>query len=655
MNLPNKEEKSRFNPAVFYSAAGLIFLIVLYAAVFPKHANTFISGVQDIIIVNGSWFYVLTVATITLVVAYLALSKFGDIKLGLDHSTPEYNNTSWFAMLFSAGIGIGLMFFGIAEPVMHFLSPPNAQPSTIDAAKKAMTITIFHWGLHAWAIYAIVSILLAFFAFRHNLPLSLRSSLYPLIGDKIYGPIGHAIDTFAVIGTVFGIATSLGFGVLQVNAGFNHAFGVPIGIMPQIIFIVVITIFATLSVASGLDRGIKILSEINMGLAVLLMLFILIFGSTIFLIQAIIQNTGEYLSVFLKSTFNLFAYKKTDWIGGWTVFYWAWWISWSPFVGLFIARISKGRTIREFIVGILLLPVGFTIIWFTIFGNSAIDMILNQGLVDLGKMVSKDVSLALYLFLEQFPFSYSLTIIATIMVIIFFVTSADSGAMVVNMLCSDGKDNTPIWQKVFWTFSIGIIAGVLLIAGGLNSLQTMTIASALPFSIALLFAIYGLIKALKVDMAKKESLQFNTSSYMPGLGSENWKEKLHNVISYPSRKNVRNFLENSVKPALEDIAAELKASEYDAQIINEKDKISLQVNLLEGTNFLYEVQIHSAIKPNHTQEETQSNEEERYSRAEVFLIEGGQDYDIMGWTKDGIRSDVAEQLQKHMHFLYIVE
>lgn len=654
-----KKEISRFNPPVFYTASAIIVALVVYAAAFPENADVFFKSLQNSVVTNGSWFYVLSVATILLVIVYFALSKFGEIKLGPDHAKPDYTNITWFAMLFSAGMGIGLMFFGVAEPVMHFLSPPVGEGQTIEAAKNALRITLFHWGFHGWAIYAIVAIILAFFSYRHNLPLTLRSALYPIIGDKIYGPLGNAVDIFAVIGTVFGVATSLGFGVLQVNSGLNYLWGIPVGTSVQVILIVFVTLLATISVATGLDKGIKILSQINMGMAVLLMFFVLFLGNTVDLMQELVQNTGAYLSNIMKATFNLYAYEKTDWIGGWTIFYWAWWLSWSPFVGLFIARISRGRTIREFITGVLFVPTGFIIMWMTFFGNSAINMI-HSGITELGDVVSKDVSVALYQFLSYFPFSGVLSFIATIMVIVFFVTSADSGAMVVDMLCSDGKDNTPLWQRLYWALGEGVIASVLLLAGGLGALQTMTVASALPFTIVLLIACYGLIKALRIDVAKKDSLQFSAVQASPSIATGGWKERLHNIIDYPNRANVKKFLKLSIKPSMQDIADELKSNDFIAQIIEEDENglIKLVVGLGEEMDFVYGVKVKASLKPNFSQDEiedSQRAEEEFYFRAEVFLREGGQNYDIMGWSKDAVRNDIIEQYHKHMHFLHLLK
>lgn len=460
--------QSHINKAVFFTSAVLIFLLVAFAAFFPDVADKNFKLLQQQIFTNASWFYILAVALILLSVTFLGLSRYGDIKLGPDHAQPDFRYHSWFAMLFSAGMGIGLMFFGVAEPVMHYLSPPVGTPESIEAAKQAMRLTFFHWGLHAWAIYAIVALILAFFSYRHGLPLTLRSALYPIIGDRIYGPIGHAVDIFAVIGTVFGVATSLGYGVLQVNAGLNHLFGVPINETVQVILIVVITGLATISVVSGLEKGIRFLSELNLSLALLLLALVLLLGPTVLLLKSFVENTGGYLSELVSKTFNLYAYepKSSNWLGGWTLLYWGWWLSWSPFVGMFIARVSRGRTIREFVTGVLFVPAGFTLMWMTVFGNSAIYFIMEKGATDLAATVQQDVALALFNFLEHFPFSSVLSFIAMAMVIVFFVTSADSGAMVVDTLASGGSSNTPVWQRIFWASLMGIVAIALLIAGG---------------------------------------------------------------------------------------------------------------------------------------------------------------------------------------------
>lgn len=662
MSETKKIEPAKLNPAVFFVASGMIFLLLIYASFMPEQAESTFGKLQGSLVDNGGWFYILTVAIILITVSFLGLSRYGEIKLGPDHSKPDFSNLTWFSMLFSAGMGIGLMFFGVAEPVMHFLSPPVVDGGTVEAAREAMRITFFHWGLHAWAVYAIVALILAFFSYRHGLPLTMRSALYPIIGDRIYGPIGHSVDIFAVIGTVFGIATSLGYGVLQMNSGLNYLFGMPVDVLSQVLLIMAVTALAAVSVATGLDKGIRRLSELNMSLAVLLMLLVLVFGSSVFLLQALIQNAGNYLSNIIQITFNLYAYEKTDWIGGWTIFYWAWWLAWAPFVGLFIARVSRGRSIRQFVTGVLFVPVGFSMMWFTFFGNSAIDMIMNGGMASLGEAVSNDVATALFVFLNQFPLGAVLSFIAIAMVVIFFVTSADSGALVVNMLCSNGRDDTPLWQRMYWVVGVGLIAVILLLVGGLGALQTMTMVSAIPFSIVLLISTYGLMKALRVDLAKRDSLQANVSPTMGGNADSSWRERLHNIIDYPSHSVVSRYIQSVVLSACNNMADELRAQGLEVAVENdrERDRVRLIVQHGEEVDFIYEVRSHSCVRPaKFTQVELQIPAEEmaqseRYYRAEVHLGEGGQDYDVMGWSKNAIINDILDHYHKHMHFLHVL-
>jgi len=654
-----RSPRSKINPPVFYSSAILIFIIVAFAAIFPELADRQLSALQSGIFANASWFYILTVALILMSVAYLGMSRFGDIKLGPDHSEPDFSYVSWFAMLFSAGMGIGLMFFGVAEPVMHYMAPPSGTPESVQAAKEALRITFFHWGLHAWSIYAIVALILAFFSYRHGLPLTLRSALYPIIGDKIYGPIGHAVDVFAVIGTVLGVATSLGYGVLQVNAGLNHLFGLPVNETVQVILIVVITGLATLSVVSGLDKGIRILSEINLTLAVLLLVLVGAMGPTVLLLKSFVENTGGYLSEIVNKTFNLYAYepKSSKWLGGWTLFYWGWWLAWSPFVGMFIARVSRGRTIREFVTGVLFVPAGFTLLWMTFFGNSAIWLIMSQGARDLAETVQSDQTLALFNFLEHFPFSSVLSFIAMAMVVVFFVTSADSGAMVVDTLASGGTDNTPVWQRIFWASMMGVVAIVLLLAGGMKALQTVTIASALPFAVILLASIYGLFKALRIDYYKRESKQITTIATPASRNPISWQRRLRNIAYFPKRSNVKRFMDEVIQPAMHMVSGELLKQGTVSHIDDSADdRVRFEVDLGNELNFVYEVRLRSYIQPTFALAALgdEKKEENRYYRAEVHLKEGGQDYDVMSWPQEQIINDILDQYEKHLHFLHLV-
>ncbi len=654
--LEEQRNVAPLNAPVFWASTILLAVVLGGSALAPDFADRLFSNIQDGIVVNGSWYYVLVVAIILVSSVVIALTRFGDIKLGPDHAEPEYSIISWFAMLFAAGMGIGLMFFGVAEPVMHFLAPPHGAGGSVSAASEAMTLTFFHWGLHAWATYAIVAVILAYFCFRHRLPLTLRSALYPLIGERIYGPIGTVVDVFAILSTTFGVATSLGFGVEQINSGLNFLFGVPKSVGVQVVLIVVTTGLAAVSVGLGLDAGIKRLSEINIALAVALLAGILLLGPTVYLLQAFMQNTGDYMADLVGKTFNLYAYEPTDWLGGWTIFYWGWWISWAPFVGIFIARISRGRTLREFILGVLVGPTLFTLFWMAVFGNSAIELILSQGAQDLGAAVQQDESVALFKFLEYFPLSQVLSGLAVVMVLVFFITSADSGAMVLNMLSSNGRDDTPLSRRMFWMAMIGVSALVLLLAGGMSALQTAAIASALPFSLVILVAIWGFVRALSVDHMKRQTLLLTNLAPSGGHSSTDWKARLRHLLHFPQKPDVEAFIRKAVYPAMQQFAEELQHNGADAQVnVSEAwDQASLSVMHSGEIDFRYLVVAQWHPRPNETGTETDDAEDAGYFRAEVHLNEGSQDYDVMGWTQAQVLHDLLQQYEKHVHFLHVL-
>ncbi|MCF2856849.1 BCCT family transporter [Pseudoalteromonas sp. SMS1] len=646
------KDNSSLNLPVFYTSSAMVLALVIFAVLSPSTASSIFSVTQSAITQNASWFFVLTVAIILGLVLYLSISRFGEIKLGPDHSDPDYSFSTWLAMLFAAGMGIGLMFFGVAEPVMHFVSPPSQEASSLEAIKEAMKITFFHWGFHAWAIYAIVAMILAYFSYRHSLPLTLRSALYPIIGDKINGWAGHAVDIFAVVGTVFGVATSLGLGAAQVNSGLAYLFSIEISTLNQVLIMVTITTLASISVATGLDKGIKILSQTNMILAVVLLGLIFLIGPSVFLLQAYVQNVGEYLSDIVSTTFNLFAYEKKDWIGGWTIFYWGWWLAWAPFVGLFIARISKGRTIREFVIGVTCIPTAFTLLWMTIFGNSALAMIFEQGLTNISQMVSNNSAVALFVFLENYPLSQFLIGLSIIMIVVFFVTSCDSGAMVIDMLCSNGNNNTPLWQRLFWSIGVGVVAAALSLAGGLDALQTLTIVSALPFSVVLLIACYGLIKALRIDDTKRSAQTMPMTFENQVNDEQTWQESLALLIATPAKGKVDKFILKEVKPALKKIRDEFDNNQVDAEVTVKNSAIVLTVHHGDEHDFIYGVYKNKRLQPDFTQSDVTDNDS--YYCAEVYLSEGGQNYDIMGWSETAIINDVLSQYQKHLHFLNVL-
>jgi len=489
------------NPVVFWTSAGLILAVVALTVVATEAMGTFFGAVQREIVDKLGWFYVLTMTGFVVFAVWLMLSRYGSIRLGPDDSKPDFGRPTWFAMLFSAGMGIGLLFYSVAEPIMHFGAPPSGPANTPEAARAAMGLTFFHWGLHPWAAYMIVGLSLAYFTYRRGLPLTIRSPFQPLFGDRIHGRLGDAIDTLAVVSTLFGVATSLGLGAMQVNAGLDHVFGLAQGTTTQIGIIAIITGLATTSVVSGLDVGIRRLSELNMVLATLLLAFVFAAGPTTFLVTAFVENIGAYLQTlpvhsFWTGLFDDAAHRK--WLGSWTVFYWAWWIAWAPFVGMFIARISRGRTIREFAAAVLLGPTLAGFVWLTVFGDSALhEQLFGAG--GIAEAVSESVPTAVFVLLERYPWSDITATACTLCVVLFFVTSSDSASLVVDTIASGGKQEPPIGQRVFWAVLEGVVAAVLLFAGGLKALQTAAITTALPFAVVIIAMCVALVRGLRND------------------------------------------------------------------------------------------------------------------------------------------------------------
>lgn len=652
--MPSKNPSwfANVNPNVFLSTVVIIGLFLAVVVLAPNSFDLITKQLNQWVTDSFSWFYVLSVAIFLILLIYIALSDMGKIKLGPDHSQPTYSNGSWFAMLFTAGMGIGLMFFGVAEPVMHYLSPPTGEGETIQAAQTAMQVTFFHWGLHAWAIYTVVGLSLAYFAYRHNLPLKIRSALYPIIGRKIYGPIGDAVDTFATIGTVFGVATTLGFGVTQINSGLNYLFGIEQAPSTQVILIIVVSAMASMSVFLGLDKGIKRLSELNLILALTLLLFVFFASSSIYLLQTTIQNAGQYISNLFTMTFNLYAYQPNGWIGGWTIMYWAWWISWSPFVGMFIARVSKGRSIREFIVGVLLIPTGFTLIWMGFMGNAALYSILHESNQALVLAVQRDSSVALFEFLHSLPFSSVMSLLATFLVMLFFVTSADSGALVTDYLTAK-SENSPIWQRLFWTVLMAVLAIVLLLVGGLSALQSATMMSALPFTFIMLFICWGLLKALRLDVTKMNALQEARITPRAIQNPRSWQQRLGLIMHYPhNQQEVRDYIDTQVSVAFNQVKKEFKRRQLEVSIQNIQYGMELRVDHQNESNFVYQVVARETVPPSFMAEMT--SDEITYYQAEVFLREGGQNYDVMDWTLDDLLQDIIDQYERHLHFLSLI-
>ena len=496
----------RVSRPVFLTSALLILAFIIFGALFNELASEVFGQAKAFVSVRFGWFFIVVVNLVLVMSIYMILSRYGDIRLGHQTEEPEYNLVSWIGMLFSAGIGIGLLYWGTAEPLYHFMAPPLGEAETIAAAKQAMNISFLHYGLHVWAVYGMVALSLAYFHYRVGLPLAIRSTLYPLIGKKIYGPMGHTVDTLAVFGTMFGVVTTLGLGVLQINSGLETLFGIPNNITVQIILIAFITMLAALSLFMGLDKGIKRLSNINIFFTVVLLSFVIILGPTQFIFNSFVENIGNYLhQVIPLGTWTESYNGEENWQSSWTIFYWAWWISWSPFVGVFVARISRGRTIREFILGVLFIPITILFLWFTAFGGSAVHMELmaavdpNVASPGLIEAVRADTGSAIFKLMESFPLTSALNMLIVVMIVLWFVTSSDSASFVIDMLTSGGDTNPPKIQRLFWAGTEGVIAAVLLAAGGLSALQAASIVSGFPFAVVIVIMMYSLLRGLSRD------------------------------------------------------------------------------------------------------------------------------------------------------------
>ncbi|MBH9353018.1 choline BCCT transporter BetT [Pseudomonas aeruginosa] len=651
------------NPPVFYGAAILILLFAAVVIGFPQRAGEWLLAAQTWASQTVGWYYLLAMTLYLIFVVVTALSGYGKIKLGADHDEPEFSYLSWAGMLFAAGISITLFFFCVSEPLTHFLQPPQGEAGTQEAARQAMELLFLHWGLHGWGVFALVAMALAYFAYRHNLPLALRSALYPLIGKRINGPIGYTVDCFGIIATVFGLGADMGFGVLQLNSGLDYLYAIP-HTHPVQMALIVLMMGAAISVAvSGVDKGIRILSDINMLLACSLLLFVLFAGPTQHLLNTLVQNVGDYLGHLPGKSFDLYAYGgPSDWLGSWTVFYWAWWIAWAPFVGLFIARISRGRTIREFVFGVLFIPLGFTLAWMSIFGNSALEQALG-GASELGRVAIEQPSMALYQMLQNYPWSRAVITVTVLVSFVFFVTSADSGTVVLSTLSAPGgsaDDDGPKWLRVFWGSVTALVTGGLLFAGSIDALKSAVVLTSLPFSLILLLMMWGLHKAFYMESQRQRARSHSLAPLMSGNGkrSGGWKRRLSQAVHFPSRDEVYRFMNDVVRPAISEVSEVFreKGLAVDAQLDPGNASLSLEIGHGEQHRFLYQVLMRGYFTPSFARAGMGGLhlKNRRYFRAEVHLAEGSQDYDLMGYTKEQIINDMLDQYERHLQFLHLV-
>lgn len=629
--------KSEINPRVFWGASAIIALLLATTIAMPGTADAAFKAAQSWAIDTFGWFYISAVAVFLVVVLVLGFGPAGRLKLGPDDAEPDFPYLSWLAMLFAAGMGIGLMYFAVAEPIQHYISPPEAPSGTILAAREAMAITFHHYGVHAWAIYALVGISLAYFTYRKDMPLTLRSGLSPILGKRINGPLGDAIDIFAVCGTVFGVSTSLGFGVSQMTAGLAYEYGLPDTTTMKIAVIILVMGAATLSVLSGADRGIRRLSELNLTVAVLLMLFVMAVGPTLFLFRALVQNFGLYLDHFVMRTFTLYAYEPRAWMADWTLFYWAWWIAWSPFVGMFIARISRGRTIREFVIGVLFVPTAFTFLWMTVFGNTAISLDLGMANGGIADAVQANLSTALFKFLEYLPAAGVTSTLAIVLVAVFFITSADSGALVIDTLASGGAEDTPRWQRMYWCVLLGVTATLLLVAGGLGALQSATLLAALPFCFIMLLLAVGLVRQTNADLAG-----VTLSGEAPSVG-----ERIKRLLVPARRADILEQIARNGGPALQSVQDAMEKEGWTAsKVESDEGSVELTITASDGRPFVYRLSPRSRPLAAYTALEAPEN---RRSLAWMLAAQTNGETgfrDLTGFTVGQIAHDVLTQLER---------
>ncbi|MEJ2532736.1 MAG: BCCT family transporter [Halioglobus sp.] len=492
------EWRQRVSMPVFLLAAGFNVAIIFFAIGWTELARVTFANILQFVTHYFGWYYILIVSVFLVFVVWLSLSRHGRIRLGPPGSEPEFSYAAWIAMLFAAGMGMGLVYWGVAEPIRHYMDPPRAAPQSAEAVREAMRFAFFHWGFHAWSIYIVFALGLAFYHFRHGLPLAPRSLLYPLIGDRIHGWIGHVVDAFCVVGTLLGVATSLGLGAMQINAGLSGLTGIASSTGNQIAIVAVITLVATASTVSGVARGIRLLSLVNIALMACLLLFVFLAGPTLFQVELFITSLGDYLQNVIETSLWIDVGEGVSWQTEWTRFYWGWWISWSPFVGIFVARISRGRTIREFVTCVFLIPSITNFVWFSVFGGTALHNELTTG-ASIAAGVMRDSAMSLYLLLATLPLAAVTQWLGIALIVIFFITSSDSGSFVDDMVTCGGDPNPPVANRVFWGLSEGAAAASLLLAGGLGALQTASVSAALPQSLLLILACFGLARALNSE------------------------------------------------------------------------------------------------------------------------------------------------------------
>ena len=651
------EKQTSFNPLVIGATLFFVVLLVAMILIAPEQTQTLLNAAKSGIFANFSWFYVLAFSVFLGFLVILSVSSLGNIKLGNDEEEPEFGFLSWLAMLFAAGMGVGLMFFGVAEPLTHYLSDITTG-SAEHKQQEALLHTLFHWGIHAWAVYGTIALALAYFGFRYKLPLALRSCFYPLLKERINGKLGDLIDIMALLATLFGIITTLGFGASQLGAGLHQLGWISENSFSlQMVVIAVVMSLAIFSAISGVGKGVKILSELNLTLAFSLLIFVLVAGPTLYLLSAFSDNIGTYLSNLVQLSFKTYVYEQehTGWFSGWTILYWAWWCSWAPYVGLFIARISKGRTIREFIFGVLVIPSMFGILWFTVFGNTAIWLNDGEAAGTLGQMISSPETL-LFKFLDYLPLSGVTGLVSLVVISLFFITSADSGIYVLNNIASRDKSlAAPRWQAVMWGILMSVVAIVLMQSGGLANLQAMTLLVALPFAMLMLLMCFSLWKGLNADKKYFDTKVNPTSIFWTG---DKWKERLEQMMNQTQEKDILRFLKHTVLPAMRELRQEL-IGKYDLSVqvntLFEQDEPAVELVIQKDSmrDFMYGVKSigrevsEQLINDDNLPHIQHSMTYEPYT----YFFDGRVGYDVQYMDQDELIADMLKHYERYLSLL----
>jgi choline/glycine/proline betaine transport protein len=664
-------DEPKVNRPVFAASAVVTIAVTIWCVFLPDNALTTLERTFGWVSTWFGWYYIALTTVVLIFVLFIGMSRYGAVRLGPDHSRPEFSTGAWAAMLFAAGIGTDLIFFAVYEPVVQYLTPPVGQGETVEAAREATVWTLFHYGISGWGMYSLMGMALAYFAYRVNLPLAVRSGIYPVVGRRVDGLIGHSADTAAVLGTIFGVATSLGIGVVSLNVGLNVVYDVPINVWVQIGLITLAVVIATISATTGVEKGIKLISQLNVIMAIILALYILITGRTAYLLNALVLNVGDYVRLFPDMTMQTFAFQDTgDWMGFWTLFFWAWWIAWAAFVGLFLARISRGRTIRQFVAGTMIIPFSYIVMWIAIFGNAALDEIRsgNQRFTQIASE-AVDPSDGLWALLQEFPGFPIVATFAIIIGLLFYVTSADSGALVMANLSSrlpDANTDAGSRLRIFWAVATGSLTLAILAAGNIFALQYATVIIGLPFAFVMIGVMWGLYKALAVEANLADSRNGALQAALSGrsLGRdgaehhEPWQARVRRVTTFPDRERAEEFLAEVVTAALENVRDELDAQGVTARVDRapenvDEPAVELTVAVIDDLPFCYRVEHRETPIPAFGG--TIPHADERYSRLEVHLREGGQGYNVMGYTQTQLIDDVLDQYERHLEFLRLNE